>query len=79
MNNAEAIEQLEKSDQYRVIERLNSRQRYWQGEPNTARVGIVMDTETTGLDTATDKIIELGFLAFEYDAGSGLIYRILQL
>jgi len=78
MNDAEAIQYLEQSDQYRVIQRLNAPERYSQGEPNTARIGIVIDTEATGLDTANDKIIELGFVAFEYDAGSGLIYRILH-
>ena len=55
MNDTETIQQLEKSDQYRVIERLNSPERYCQGEPNTARVGLVIDTETTGLDTDRDK------------------------
>jgi len=78
MNDNDAIEHLQNSDQYRVIQRLNAPERYWQGEPNTARIGIVIDTETTGLDTGKDKIIELGFVAFEYDAGSGLIYRILH-
>jgi len=78
MNDIEAIQQLEKSGQYRVIERLNVRDRYWQGAPHTARIGVVIDTETTGLDTGCDKIIELGLIAFEYDAGSGLIYRILH-
>ncbi len=78
MNDNDAIQHLQQSDQYRVIERLNPPERYWQGEPKTARLGIVIDTETTGLDTAKDKIIELGFIAFEYDAGSGLIYRILH-
>lgn len=78
MNDIEAIQHLEKSDQYRVIQRLNPPDRYWQGEPNTARIGVVIDTETTGLDTGRDKIIELGLIAFEYDAGSGLVYRILH-
>jgi len=78
MNDIDAIQHLEQSDQYKVIERLNAPERYQQGEPNTARIGIVIDTETTGLDTKTDTIIELGFVAFEYDAGSGLIYRILH-
>ncbi len=78
MNDIDAIQHLEQSDQYRVIERLNAPDRYCQGQPNTTRIGIVIDTETTGLDTATDTIIELGFVAFEYDAGSGLIYRILH-
>ncbi|MFQ5519138.1 MAG: 3'-5' exonuclease [Mariprofundus sp.] len=78
MNDIEAIQHLQQSDQYRVIERLNAPDRYWQGAPTTPRIGLVIDTETTGLDASADKIIELGFVAFEYDAGSGLIYRILH-
>jgi len=78
MNDIEAIQQLKKSDQYRVIQRLIPAERYWQGKPATSRIGIAIDTETTGLDVDKDKIIELGFIAFEYDAGSGLIYRILE-
>jgi len=78
VNDTEAIEHLEQADQYRVIQRLNPPERYWHGEPSTPRIGIVIDTEATGLDTTRDKIIELGFVAFEYDAGSGLIYRILH-
>lgn len=78
MNDNDAIQHLKKSDQFKVIERLKSPQRYWQGQPSTSRIGIVLDTETTGLDTNRDKIIELGFIVFEYDAGSGLIYRILH-
>ncbi len=78
MNDTEAIQHLERSDQYRVIQRLNPPGCYLPGEPGTARIGVVVDTETTGLDTDRDKIIELGFVAFEYDAGSGLVYRILH-
>jgi len=78
MNDAEAIQQLQQSDRYRVIERLDPPARYWQGEPTTSRIGLVIDAEATGLDTGGDKIIELGLIAFEYDAGSGLVYRILH-
>ena len=78
MNNKQAIQQLEQSGQYRIIERLNAPAFYTEGEAATARIGIVIDTETTGLDTSSDSIIELGFIAFEYDAGSGRIYRILH-
>ncbi|MDQ6997615.1 MAG: 3'-5' exonuclease [Mariprofundus sp.] len=78
MNDIDAIKHLEQSDQYRVIERLQVPDRYSAGEPTTPRIGIVIDTETTGLDTSKDVIIELGFVAFEYDAGSGLIYRVLH-
>ena len=78
MNDIEAIKQLEESGQYRVIERLNAPQRYCEGKPATPRIGLVLDVEATGLDTVRDKIIELGFVAFEYDANTGLIYRILH-
>ncbi|MEH6497454.1 MAG: 3'-5' exonuclease, partial [Pseudomonas marincola] len=36
-----------------------------------------VDVETTGLDTANDKIIELGCILFEYGL-NGIIYRILE-
>ncbi|NWF39725.1 DNA polymerase III subunit epsilon [Mariprofundus sp. NF] len=78
MNDIEAIKHLEASGQYRVIERLNAPEVYNQGQPTTPRIGIVIDTEATGLDTANDAIIEVGFIAFEYDAHTGLIYRILH-
>jgi len=78
MNDIDAIKHLEQSDQYRVIERLQAPDLYNPGAPTTPRMGIVIDTETTGLDTEKDTIIELGFVAFEYDASTGLIYRILH-
>jgi len=78
MNDIEAIQQLEQSDGYRIIKRLVTPEQYRDGAPATPRIGLVIDTETTGLDTANDKIIELGFVAFEYDASTGAIYRILH-
>jgi len=80
MNNKDqqAIEQLQASGNYRVLQRLQAPNVYFEGTPETARIGLVIDTETTGLDTAKDKIIELGFVAFEYDASTGKIYRILH-
>jgi len=74
----EAVSVLSQSDEYRVIKRLHAPDAYHQGEALTKRIGLVIDTETTGVDTTKDKIIELGFVAFEYDAGSGNIYRILH-
>jgi DNA polymerase-3 subunit epsilon len=38
--------------------------------------GIVLDTETTGFDVATDRVIELGMLAFEFDPVTGVVYRV---
>jgi len=78
INHKEAIACLEESGQYKVLKRLQPCERYLAGSPASPRIGIVLDTETTGLDTQRDKIIELGFIAFEYDANSGNIYRILH-
>jgi len=78
MNDMDAIRHLQQSGRYRIIQRLSAPEQYRQGSPLTPRIGLVIDTETTGLDTASDKIIELGVIAFEYDAGSGNIYRILN-
>ncbi|MDX8397856.1 MAG: 3'-5' exonuclease [Mariprofundaceae bacterium] len=78
MDILEAVKQLDDSDEYRVLKRLHAPDFYQPGEPIIKRIGIVIDTETTGVDTAKDKIIELGFVAFEYDADSGQIYRILH-
>ncbi|MDQ7005544.1 MAG: 3'-5' exonuclease [Ghiorsea sp.] len=78
MTDHDIIQQLEKNGLYQVIEKLQAPDVYHQSRPQTPRLGIVLDTETTGLDTKKDKIIELGFIAFEYDAGSGSIHRILH-
>jgi len=78
MSEHDVIQSLEATGRYRVLERLQAPERYQEGSPQTPRIGIVIDTETTGIDIRQDKIIELGFVAFEYDATSGLIYRILH-
>lgn len=78
MNDSEAIRHLEQSDDYRVIRRLHAPERYNDGAPEVARIGLVIDTETTGLDTTKDKVIELGFVAFAYDAGTGMIFDVLH-
>jgi len=78
LTDLQAIEQLQATGQYRVLQRLQAPDVYVEGVPDTARVGMVIDTETTGLDTEKDKIIELGFVAFEYDASTGKIYRVLH-
>lgn len=41
-----------------------------------ARKALCIDTETTGLDHAREKIIELGIVAFEYDPDTAAIIRI---
>lgn len=57
---------------FRVLRRLQPVLDYggWQGQP-TQRV-IVLDTETTGLDSKNESIIELAMLSVLVDAATGL-------
>ena len=40
---------------------------------DTIRRAAIVDTETTGMDPATDQVIELGLIVFEYGAESGQV------
>ena len=67
---------LERSPDYRVLRRVISRDEFTEPEGET-KVGIILDTETTGLDPRTDTVIELAMLSFEYDA-RGQVCRVLN-
>lgn len=69
--------QLEASGDYRVLRRLGEKERYHDDNDAAKFVAVYIDVETTGLDPRSDKIIELGMVAFEYDL-SGNIYRVLR-
>ncbi len=56
---------LEASGEYRVLRRLGFRQQFSTPTENT-KVGILLDVETTGLDTASDEVVELGMVKFSY-------------
>lgn len=71
---------LERDQNYRVIRRLPEISYY--NEPDTAleesgemRRGIFLDVETTGLDSATDQVIELALVPFDF-APDGRIFRL---
>jgi DNA polymerase III subunit epsilon len=58
-------ERLEQSGEYRVLRRLPLRQLFSTPTEPT-KVGILFDVETTGLDTASDEVVELGMVKFSY-------------
>ncbi|BBO14747.1 DNA polymerase III subunit epsilon [Bradyrhizobium sp. TM102] len=63
---AAMAEALSRSPDYRVLRRLVARPIYTPTAGQEVRTGILLDTETTGLDHAKDEIIELGMVKFDY-------------
>lgn len=59
-------EALSRSADYRILRRLVARPAYVPTPQQDVRIGVLLDTETTGLDHAKDEIIELGMVKFDY-------------
>lgn len=63
---------------YRFTAPIKTRETFSNETPPEKLIkAIVLDTETTGLDPLTDKIIELGMVAFEFCPKTGQAYRVL--
>ena len=63
----EMAQRLEDSGNYRVLRKLQPRPIRQRTVAGTHKIGVILDTETTGLDSRKDEIIELGMIAFTYD------------
>ncbi len=68
---------LSASSDYRVLSRVERNVSFHPEDGRPKRKGLLVDVETTGLDTASDVIIELGCILFEYGL-DGTVYRIID-
>ncbi|MBY5349234.1 3'-5' exonuclease [Rhizobium leguminosarum] len=58
---------LEESGNYRILRKLAARPIASVRRPGFSRLGVILDTETTGLNHRNDEIIEIGAVAFTFD------------
>ena len=77
INLADLAATLERSPDYRVLRRLIPRLDFSPSNGGPTKTGILLDVETTGLDTAKHEVIELGMVKFDY-LPDGSITRIID-
>lgn len=67
----EAVAKLEADGNFKVLRRLERKERY--SDKQGSMRGLIVDIETTGLDSGADKIIQLAMVPFTYDALTGTV------
>jgi len=75
---AAAKKLLESHPDYKVLQRIQPCMNFAKSDGQPLSKGVVIDTETTGLDPDRDAIIELGMILFEFDPETGMAYRVLE-
>ena len=74
---AHLAEALSVHPDYRVLRRLVPRHGFAPSTPGQMlQIGVVLDTETTGLSSQDDQVIELGMIAFEFDPVLGTVHSV---
>ena len=73
----QALQLLANHPDYKLIRRISPRSEFIQSDGRQLSRGVVVDTETTGINPDKDAIIELGMVLFEFDAETGDAYRVI--
>ena len=71
MDAEKAALMLDADPDYRVLRRLKERNSFAPVPNRPMQRGVIVDTETTGLDPAAGTIIEIGLIVFDYDPATG--------
>lgn len=75
---AQCAQMLKQSDDYQVLRKLKATEQFNPPQPQDGFHHVcVIDTETTGLNTAECEIIELGYQIIEFDS-QGHFYRVVK-
>jgi DNA polymerase III subunit epsilon len=69
--------QLEAHPNFRVLQKLQPCLSFAEHDGRPLAKGVIVDTETTGLNQDSDKIMEIGLVVFEYDPETGQAFRVL--
>ena len=67
MSEAEMVAHLAATGCYRILQKLEPRAKADYIRPEFQLKGIILDTETTGLNHRKDEIIEIGLISFTFD------------
>jgi DNA polymerase-3 subunit epsilon len=66
------VKHLQETGRYRILRKLQPRAVAEVIRPGFPLHGVILDTETTGLDHRKDEIIEIGAIAFTFDAAGNI-------
>jgi DNA polymerase III epsilon subunit-like protein len=72
MSEEAMVRHLSDTGRYRILKKLVPREAATFIRPDYPLRGIILDTETTGLNARKDEIIEIGVIAFTFDATGGI-------
>lgn len=67
MDEADMVAHLAATGRYRILQKLEARQVATNIRPEFPFRGVILDTETTGLNHRKDEIVEIGVIAFTFD------------